>query len=218
MLKNKKKLTLVGIILVIIIAGFTMLFTKGMNYELSYGNNTTVELYLESDFEKSDIQNIITEVFGNNVKIRQVNNLERDILIITKSVQDEQLNNLVSKINEKYGLELKTDDLLVTNNARISEIDLISPYILPVCITAIMILAYFIIRYKKLGIYNVSLVTMLTIIFVQLLYVSIYSITRLPVNEYTMPISMILYLISLIVLTEKFEKDLQNLKTKQEQK
>lgn len=209
MLKNKKILAVLTIVLVIIIAGIAVLFTKGMNYSLAYGNNTTIELYLETDFEDSDVQNIIKEVFGNDIETRQVNNLRYDILIITKSVSDEQLDNLVSKVNEKYGLELKKDSLLVTNNVEINGMDLISPYILPVAITTVAILAYFIIRYKKLGIYNISLVTILTIILTQLLVLSIYTISRLPINEYTMPISMIVYLISVIVLTVKFEKDLK---------
>lgn len=216
MLKNKKILAVLTIVLVIIIAGIALLFTKGMNYSLAYGNNTTIELYLETDFEDSDVQNIIKEVFGNKVETRQVNNLKHDILIVTKSASDEQLDNLVSKVNEKYGLELKKDSLLVTNNVEINGMDLISPYILPVAITTVAILAYCIIRYKKLGIYNISLVTILTIILTQLLLLSVYTIARLPINEYTMPISMIVYLISVIILIEKFENDLNKIK-KQEQ-
>lgn len=216
MLKNKKILAVLTIVLVIIIAGIAVLFTKGMNYSLAYGNNTTIELYLETDFEDADVQNIIKEVFGNKIETRQVNNLKHDILIITESASDEQLDNLVSKVNEKYELELKKDSLLVTNNVEINGMDLISPYILPVAITTVAILAYFIIRYKKLGIYNISLVTILTIILTQLLVLSIYTIARLQINEYAMPISMIVYLISVILLTEKFENDLNKIK-KQEQ-
>ncbi len=216
MLKNKKILALLIIALIIIIAGVAVLFTKGINYSLAYGNNTTIELYLETDFEDSDIQNIIKEVFGNEIETRQVNNLKRDILIITKSASDEQLNSLVSKVNEKYGLELKTDNLLVTKNVEINGMDLIDPYILPVAITAVLILVYFIIRYKKLGIYNISLITIFTVVLTQLLLLSVYALVRLPINECIMPISIIIYLISVIVLTEKFEKDLQNLR-KEEQ-
>lgn len=211
MLKNKKITALLAIVLIIIVVGIIMLFVKGLNYGLLYGENTTVELYLRTDFNFSDVQNIITEVFGNNVKTRQVNNLNYDILIVTKSAQEEQLNNLISKINEKYSLELTTDDLLVTNNSKINGIDIISPYILPVCITSILILAYYLIRYRKLGLLKVSLITIFSIVLVQLLMLSVYTISRLPVNELTMPISMMLYLITIIILTEKFEKDLQNI-------
>lgn len=211
MLKNKKIIALLSVILVIILAGVVMLFVKGMNYSLVYGDNTTVELYLETEFEMSDVQNIITEVFGNDIKTRQINNLNKDILIITKSAQDEQIDNLISKINEKYGLELEKNDLIITNSAKISILDLIAPYIIPVIITAIIIIAYIVIRYKKIGIRNVLLASILPIIIIQLLLFSIYAITRLPINEYTMPISMLLYIITVIVIIEKFEKDLQNI-------
>lgn len=211
MLKNKKMISLLAVTLIIVVAGTIMLFIKGMNYGLTYGDNTTIELYLETDFEGADVQSIIKEVFGDNIKTRQVNNLKQDVLIITKSVSDEQLNTLISKVNERYGLELKTDDLLITNNKKISGVDLISSYILPICISAIAILAYFIIRYKKLGIYKVALITILTIIFVLAVYTSIYAIIRLPINEFTMPVAMILYVISIILIAEKFEKDLLEL-------
>lgn len=211
MLKNKKMISLLAVTLIIVVAGTIMLFIKGMNYGLTYGDNTTIELYLETDFEGADVQSIIKEVFGDNIKTRQVNNLKQDVLIITKSVSDEQLNTLISKVNERYGLELKTDDLLITNNKKISGVDLISSYILPICISAIAILAYFIIRYKKLGIYKVALIIILTIIFVLAVYTSIYAIIRLPINEFTMPVAMILYVISIILIAEKFEKDLLEL-------
>ncbi len=216
MLKNKKMLSLLAIILIIVIAGTIMLFIKGMNYGLTYGDNTTIELYLETDFESADVQGIIKEVFGDNIKTRQVNNLKQDVLIITKSVSDEQLNTLVSKVNEKYGLELKTDDLLITNNTKISGVDLISSYILPICISTIAILVYFMIRYRKLGIYKVTLITILTIIIILAVYTSIYAIIRLPINEFTMPIAMILYVISIILVAEKFERDLLELSNKEE--
>lgn len=216
MLKNKKMLSLLAIILIIVIAGTIMLFIKEMNYGLTYGDNTTIELYLETDFESTDVQGIIKEVFGDNIKIRQVNNLKQDVLIITKSVSDEQLNTLVSKVNEKYGLELKTDDLLITNNTKISGVDLISSYILPICISTIAILVYFMIRYRKLGIYKVTLITILTIIIILAVYTSIYAIIRLPINEFTMPIAMILYVISIILVAEKFERDLLELSNKEE--
>ncbi len=212
MLKNKKVISLLAVVLVIIIIGLIMLFVKGLNYGLMYGKNTTVELYLKTDFEFSDVKNIITEIFGNKVKTRHVNNLDYDILIITKEAQDEKLESLVSKINEKYSLDLKKDDLLVTNNANVGIIDLISPYILPVCLTSIMILAYFIIRYKSIGIFNISVYTILTIILVQLLLLSVYAIARIPINEYTMPASLVLYLASVMGLTEIFESSMKKIK------
>lgn len=159
--------------LIIIITGIVVIFVKGINYSLAYGENTTIELYLENDFERQDVINIITEVFGNNFETRQINELKGDILIITKSASDEQLDSLVSKTNEKFGLELTKDDLIVTKNSKISLMDLINPYISSTCISAIIILIYFTIRYKKLGVLKVIGYTLFMIICTQLIYVSI---------------------------------------------
>ena len=162
-----------------------------------YGNNTTLELYLESNFKEDDVKNIIEEVFGKDIKIRKVNNLNNDILITAKTISDEQINNLVSKINE---------------------MDLIKPYILPVVISSILVLIYFIIRYKQIGILKQIIpITIITIIFVQLLVLSVYAITRLPINEFTMPIAIALFVISLIILTEYFEKKLERAKLSQKE-
>ena len=181
-----------------------------------YGNNTTLELYLESNFKEDDVKNIIEEVFGKDIKIRKVNNLNNDILITAKTISDEQINNLVSKINEKLNTELTKEDLIITNNAKINEMDLIKPYILPVVISSILVLIYFIIRYKQIGILKQIIpITLITIIFVQLLVLSVYAITRLPINEFTMPIAIALFVISLIILTEYFEKKLERAKLSQ---
>ena len=207
MSKNKKMLFLLGVMLIIIIVGITIIYTKGMNYGLSYGENTTIEMYLTVKPETSDIKNIVTEIFGKNNNIRIVENLKNDILITVKSADEQQINTLISKINEKYSLEITNDDLEVLNNAKMSLKDVIFPYIAPSIISTLVLLLYFIIRYRKQGIIKVFTYTVLTVIGAQLLYFSIYAIVRAPINELTMPISMILLILSFILLIETYEKN-----------
>ena len=71
-------------------------------------------------------------------------------------------------------------------------------------------------KYKKLGILKVTICTLIFIIGAQILYLSVYSCTRLPINEFTMPIYMMLFIVSIIILTEFFEKRTES--TKNEQK
>ncbi len=216
MLKNKKILAILIVLLIIIIAGLTVMFVKGMNYGLNYGENTTIRINIDASIEKNDIKNIVTEVFGKANNIKTVNNLDNNILITAKTSSEEQLNSLVSKINEKYGLEMTTSDLNVSYNPKIDIIDLINPYIMPVVLTSLLILVYFMFKYKKLGILKVTICTLISIIGAQILYLSVYSCTRLPINEFTMPISMMLFIVSIIILTEFFEKKIES--TKKEQK
>ncbi|MDO5555329.1 MAG: hypothetical protein Q4G09_01345 [Clostridia bacterium] len=210
MLKNKKVLLILIILLVIVVAGIALMCIKGMNYGLLYGQNTTIEMYLSTKPETSDVKNIITEIFGKDNNIRLVENSENDILITVKSANEEQINTLISKINEKYSLAITANDLKILNNPSMNIKDLIFSYLTPVFITTILILIYFIIKYKKIGMLKILAITLSTVIGVQLIYFSIYALTRIPVNEITMPISMLLFILSFIVLVESFEKSINS--------
>ena len=209
MLKNKKILVLLVAILVIIIVGVILLGVKGMNYSLLYGANTQIEMYLENDFELEDIKAIAKETLGEN-NIRLLDESKHDILITVKSASDEQQNNLISKVNEKYGLELSMQNLIVVNNGEMKLTDLISRYVFPVVIASLVILAYFIVRYRKLKIEKVALYTLITIIGLQIALLIIYAITRIPVNSFTMPISMLIFILSVLGLTEYFDNQIKN--------
>lgn len=209
MLKNKKILFLLAVILVIIMVGVIVLGVKGMNYSLLYGANTQIEMYLENDFELEDIKAIAKETLGEN-NIRLLDESKHDILITVKSASDEQQNNLISKVNEKYGLELSMQNLIVVNNGEMKLTDLISRYVFPVVIASLVILAYFIVRYRKLKIEKVALYTLITIIGLQIALLIIYAITRIPVNSFTMPISMLIFILSVLGLTEFFDNQIKN--------
>ena len=203
MLKNKKTLYII-IPLAIILLGILVLCIKGMNYGLMYGKNTQIKVYLDSEIE--DMSNLVTQVFGKN-KIQKLNGVNTDILITVKETSEEQLDNFITKVNENNGMELTKDDLEVSNNAKIKGIDLISPYVLPSIITSVLVLIYFVIRYKKFGILKITIYTLTVLIGAQLIDLSIYALTRIPVNYWSMPISMIIYVLSIFGLSEFFEKN-----------
>lgn len=209
MLKNKKIISLLAIILIIIIAGIIMLCVKGMNYELLYGANTTIETYIDSDVQLSDIKTIVDETFGTKNNIRLLDELDNDILITVKTASDEQIDTLISKINEKYSLELSKSNLIIENNAGVKLLDLVKPYIFPVILTTLVILAYFIIRYRNYGIIKVVVYTILTVVVLQALVLSFYAITRIPVNYLTMPISMLVFILSILGLVKFFENKIK---------
>ena len=63
-IKNKTKI-LIAIIAIIIIVGFAITLTIGLNFELRYQDTKRVELNLGKDFEIADIKAITNEVFAN---------------------------------------------------------------------------------------------------------------------------------------------------------
>lgn len=208
MLKNKKILPI--LVLLIIIVGVIVLAIKGMNYGLIYGNNTTIKMNLGKQVE---VEDIAKEIFEKEYNMKFVNNHKENVLITAKSVSEEQISTLISKINEKYELSISEEDLEITNNAKMNGKDIIRPYLAPAIITSIIVVLYFTIRYKKLGVLKTLITTLLIIMGTQMVYLSIYAITRIPVNELAMPISMLILVLSFIVLAEIFDKDMSKLKS-----
>lgn len=208
MLKNKKILPI--LVLLIIIVGVIVLAIKGMNYGLIYGNNTTIKMNLGKQVE---VEDIAKEIFEKEYNMKFVNNHKENVLITAKSVSEEQISTLISKINEKYELSISNEDLEITNNSKMNGKDIIRPYLAPAIITSIIVVLYFIIRYKNLGILKTLITTLLTIFGAQMIYLSVYAIARIPVNELAMPISMLILVLSFIVLAEIFDKDMSKLKS-----
>lgn len=209
MLKNKKILPI--LVLLIIIVGVIVLAIKGMNYGLIYGNNTTIKMNLGKQVE---VEDIAKEIFEKEYNVKLVNNHKENVLITAKSVSEEQISTLISKINEKYELSISNEDLEITNNSKMNGKDIIRPYLAPAIITSIIVVLYFTIRYKKLGVLKTLITTLLIIMGTQMVYLSIYAITRIPVNSLTMPIAVILFVIVIIVLIENFRKEKTKIKDK----
>ena len=207
---KSKQLKIILIILVIL-AGIVMIAVKGFNFDLKYQDTQRVELYLQTEFNNADIKQITNEVFGNQkVKIQKVEVFEDSVSITTTSISDEQKNNLITKINEKYGTELTAEDIQVENIAHTRGRDLIKPYILPFAIAGIVTLVYLGIRYYKLNTAKVVAKSIGILLLTQILLFSVIAITRIPIGRLTIPMVLLVYLVTLFVITNRFEKNLKN--------
>ncbi len=207
---KSKQLKIILIILVIL-AGIVMIAVKGFNFDLKYQDTQRVELYLQTEFNNADIKQITNEVFGNQkVMIQKVEVFEDSVSITTTSISDEQKNNLITKINEKYGTELTAEDTQVENIAHTRGRDLIKPYILPFAIAVIATLVYLGIRYYKLNTAKVVAKSIGILLLTQILLFSVIAITRIPIGRLTIPMVLLVYLVTLFVITNRFEKNLKN--------
>ena len=217
MFKDKKNIFL-AIICIVILAGIIMFCIKELNYNLSYGKNTTISVNIEKDVNINEIKQLVEEVVGSEADVRTLNESNNYVLITVKEITDEQKSNLLAKINEKYSLELSQDDIKTTNNAQVKLCDMIKPYITPSIISIALIMIYFVIRYRKYGIGKIILETLGSIVISEALLFSIYAITRIPVNSLTMPMAVILFVIVIIVLMERFRKEEAKAKEKSKRK
>lgn len=210
-----KKKNLIGILLgIIIIIGIILTATMGLNLDLMYSNHKSIDVNLQKQFENEDVYKIAKEVFENQkVKVQKVELYEDMVSIIVKDATDEQLENLNTKLNEKYELENTKDDMVITNVPSVEISDLVKPYILPVSISFVVIIVYLVIYMainnrvnRKLSILKETSKAILTIIGIELLYLSVFTITRLEVNYTILPIGIIIYAFTTILILMNLEK------------
>lgn len=216
---SKKNKIIIAIIALIIVAGAAIILTTGLNFDLKFQESKKIELYLEKEFEISDIKQITNEVMQNqDVIIQKVEVYEDSVSIIAKDITDEQKTNLITKINEKYGTEISTDSTEIVTVPNTRGRDIVEPYIAPFAIATLIVLAYMAIRYYKLNSSKVVLKTIFILILAQALLLSLIAITRIPIGRLTMPMVIIVYILTLLAITTKFERKLDSKKQEEEKK
>lgn len=217
-MKNKK---IIGfIITLIILAGIIVTYVYGLNFSLNYKAHKAIDIYIGQEFNNKDIYEIAKEVFGNkNIIVQKVELYEDMVSINTEDVSTEQLLDLNTKINEKYGIENTVEEILVTDIPNVRGRDLIKQYILPVAISLVVIIIYLMIYnaiYSKKGREVNTIKTIVefikSITIVELLYLSIIAITRLEINSLTIPVAIVLYIITTMIILIKLEKKYSKVK------
>lgn len=217
-MKQKSTKILAILIAIILILGTIMIFTKGLAFELKYQDSKKIEINLGKEFNEKEIKEITKEVFGNQPVMIQAIEVYKDaISITTTEITEEQKTEIVRKINEKYGVELKAEDITIEEIAHTRGRDIIKPYIQPFVISTIIILVYLIIRYNKLNLLEVLTQSIGIIVLTQFVLLSIMAITRMPIGTLTMPVVLIVYTFSTYICTTKFDKDLEKIAVKKEE-
>lgn len=217
-MKQKSTKILAILIAIILILGTIMIFTKGLAFELKYQDSKKIEINLGKEFNEKEIKEITKEVFGNQPVMIQAIEVYKDaISITTTEITEEQKTEIVTKINEKYGVELKAEDITIEEIAHTRGRDIIKPYIQPFVISTIIILVYLIIRYNKLNLLEVLTQSIGIIVLTQFVLLSIMAITRMSIGTLTMPVVLIVYTFSTYICTTKFDKDLEKIAVKKEE-
>ena len=137
---TKKQKMIFIILAVIIIAGIAVISTIGFNLELKMQETKKIELYIQKDFEISDIKNIVKEVIPDeSIMIQKVEVFEDSVSITAKDITDEQKQSIIDKVNEKYGTELKADSTEIINIPNMKIRDLVKPYVTSFAISTVLI-------------------------------------------------------------------------------
>lgn len=216
---SKKTKIIFTIIAIIILIGIAITCTIGLNFDLRYRDSKRMELYLEQDFNISDIKQMTDEVMpSKKVIIQKVEVYEDTVSITAEDITDEEKQNLIDKVNEKYGTTLAAESTEIETIPNTRGRDIVKPYVVPFGIATLIILVYMSIRYRKLGVIKTLLKTIIITIVAEMVLLSIMAITRIPIGLITIPLVITVYLLTLIGLTTYFEKELTNKNNKETSK
>jgi len=205
-MKTNKQNIMRIILILIMIVGIGITAIKGLNWSMEYGKVKTMQMSLGKDFEVNDIKNIVEDVIGSKAIVQKVEIFETSVLIKTKSLSDEQVEDILSKINEKYELELTKNDIAIEEISNYRGRDIVKPYIVPSIISTILILAYVAIVYRKSINIKIVLDILGEIAITLILLLSAYAIFRIPVNSTTMGISMAAIICYILAALRKMDK------------
>ena len=216
---SKKTKMIFTIIAIIILIGIAITCTIGLNFDLRYRDSKRMELYLEQEFNISDIKQMTDEVMpSKKVIIQKVEVYEDTVSITAEDITDEEKQSLIDKVNEKYGTTLVAESTEIETIPNTRGRDIVKPYVVPFGIATLIILVYMAIRYRKLGVIKTLLKTIVIAIVAEMVLLSIMAITRIPIGLITIPLVITVYLLTLIGLTTYFEKELTNKNNKETSK
>lgn len=193
-----KKKILYGILIIVFIIDVILTITLGLRVNLYYGEGYNITINEKDTINKKDIEQISKDVFNNNYIVQNVEFFNDSAIIKVKDVNDEDLQKIVDKLNEKYSSSLKVEDLKVEHVSNVRIRTLIEPYVIPTLISTVLVLVFYAIRYR--GTKQMIQLIKYLIISEGLLY-SLYAICRLKVNTMSMPIAFALYALVILVYT-----------------
>lgn len=213
---NKNKIITI-IVSLIIILGIIITLTAGFNANMMTKEHKAIELNLEKEFKVEELKEITNAVFnGPKVEIEKVEIYGEQVLISVNDITEEQKVDLISKINEKYGTELKAEDTEIRTVPKANLKDYLTPHIVEFVVATILVVLYACVRYKKLGSLKVAIQTLLGIVIFEMLVFSLLVITRIPVGVNLVPVMFVTYVMAILGLTMMFEDKLKELKLKEE--
>lgn len=189
--------------------------TLKFNIGLKYSNNVQLGVNIGKDFDIKDIKSIASEVFENQRVIVQYIELYRDMVKITvEDATDEQIELLNNKINEKYEIENEVSSIEVTKNDGVDLKNLVKQIAIPVAISAIIIIAYAMLVFRKIGMWVVLYRLLIALVGTQAILMSVYAIVRLPVNNITPIVSIVVYILTVLSCMLSFQREKERLVTK----
>lgn len=201
-----KKVVILGLSL-LIIAGIVVVLFKGFNVNFLLEQHEVIEFVIGKDFELKDVKDICNEVFEDKkVVLKKIEVFNDAVSINVSSITNEEKQNLVEKLNEKYGTDKTIDEVEIKTVANVRMRDWIKPYIQPISISAVIILAYIAARFREENLIKL-LAKIIAIMIVTILSIlSVLAIFRIPMSPIYIMLLATVGIIELMAYINTYEK------------
>lgn len=201
------KRVLLILVIIAIIAGIVIASLKGFNYGLLYSKSQRVNIYIDKDYNIDTIKEIARDVLGENILIQTGTHFNTVVSIVAKEISEEQQTSIIEKIQEKLEIEIDREkDIVIMNIPQLQFYELISNYIVPIIAISVVFLIYTAIRYRKNGIIESVVIPLINIILALGLYVSIFAIARIQINELFIQFGVLVFIATLLINTIELNK------------
>ena len=205
-LSGNKKIILLGIIL-LIIAGIIVVALKGVKVSLILQQHEEINIYIGKPTDIKDVKNICKEVFEDkSFIVRNLDIFTDAYSINVESVINEEKDELISKVNEKFGVNITTDDISEKTVSNIRIRDIVKPYIKPVLISAVLMAVYVVIRFRNENAFELLGKILGIIILTECVIFSIIAVIRIPVSAIIINIMAAIAVTELCLYINKLEK------------
>lgn len=208
-MKNKK--ILMYSLIVFILAGVIVVLLKGVNVNLMLRKHESIEYIVGTEINLKEIKQIAKEVLKDKeVKVRTIEVFDDAVSINSTEITEEEKNNIVSKLNEKYGKDEDENNVEIISNPGLRLRQIIKPYIIPTIITIALIYFSYILRFYKNISTNLKKIieSIIVVILVNLSILSFIVIVRIPMNTIIVPIILFVSIFSIIIYFEKEKKNI----------
>lgn len=207
------------VMIIITIIGAIIISTKGFEFDIAYRKTKMIEIYIGKEFELNAIKDITNDVLAEKeIKLNKIGEFENTVAITAHNITDEEFDLLIQKVNEKYDLDNKKEDILSVELPHTRLRDIVKPYFIPVTIFTIITLIYFIFIYRKVGILNIIIKYLLNVLLPETTLIGLIAIIGMPIAEYTIAMLIVLYGILLIAQSSNLKIKLDKIKLEENNK
>ena len=206
-MKQKNKIIITcSVIALIIIAGIVAVYMWGFNKELRFSQSQKIDIYVEQEVNREQIEKIADEVLGMHNMVQTVEIYEDMVTIRAISISEQQRNTIVNKVKKIYEFEQTAEKTVIDNIPATRFRDIYKQYVVPFVISVVLVTAYMAIRYYKKGILKVVAKALLIPVIAELLLLSWMAIVRIPIGIFTPIFIILVYVASMWLVIKEIEK------------